>query len=489
MYNKLAQSSINYFKNVKKLINKKVKLTKNTRVRFAPEPNGILHIGHVKNIYINYVLSKYTKGKLNIRIDDSNPKTSKVKWIKGIIHNLIQLKFLNKKTKVTFTSNYFTRIKRFTKILIKKNLSYIDSQNIKTIKKLKGDFYNTGKRTSFIKRTTKEKLYLFKRMIKGLYKENEFIIRIFKNMRFKNIQMRDPIIYRIIFTKHFKTQHKYFIYPTYDIAHSLSDRIEKINISICSDEFKNNNGLYQWFIDKYNTIYKKDYLCNQFEFPRLEIKNHVTSKRQINRLNKKNKILNWIDNKLLTINNLISKGMNSKVIKTFIKEIGLSKKKSKIGIEKLNKLFSKYLTNKNYEQIISISNPIKIIILNEKTKFNKEIIINRTNLYKKKVLTLINQNKKQIKIKFIKKNLKTILFYYNKHKSDKTFNFIYKSEAKKATIKINKNNKIVTKSIIINKPNSIQLGKIIQIINLGFFKITKIKQNECTLIPILMFKR
>ncbi len=433
-----------------KIINKDIKKKKYNKIitRFAPEPNGFLHIGHIKSLYLNFNIAKNYNGKFYLRFDDTNPNTVKNIYIKQIKKDIkwLGIKW-NGKTK--YSSNYFNLYYKYAKILIKKKLAYVDEQSKKQIKINRGSFKYYGKNSPYRNRSIEKNLKIFKNMKNGLYKENSMCLRAKINMNSGNILLRDPILYRIKYKPHPRTKSKWCIYPMYDFAHCIADSIEKISHSICTLEFQNNRALYKWIIYNINT----KHIPKQYEISKLNITYNLTSKRKIKNLIKNNIINKWNDPRLLTISGLKNRGYNPKTLINFCKKLGISKQENIINISILEECLRKYL-NKTSERRISILNPIKIILKNIKKKISFNIPknpikpkIGKRKIYlypciyiEKKDFKKINKNLKKynkdiyIKLRYIgiikfKKKLK----YYNKYIKCK----YYKYNKKK-----NKNNKI-----------------------------------------------
>ncbi|WGH28185.1 MAG: glutamate--tRNA ligase family protein [Candidatus Shikimatogenerans bostrichidophilus] len=403
---------------------------KKLKFRFSPEPNGILHIGHIKAIYINFKLAKIYKTKINLRFDDTNPKNENYKFIKKIINDIKWLGF--KYNKITFTSDYFSILYKWSKNLIKKGKAYIQ-------KKTNNKIYNII--------NINDNLHLFKNMKKGKYKENNYILRAKINIKSKNYYLKDPIMYRIINKPHFKTNNKWYIYPTYDWAHGQSDYIEKISHSLCSIEFQNHKKLYNWFLNKiYNKKYNK-IKPKQIEFSRLNIIDSITSKRKLYILKKKKIINNYNDPRLCTINSFKKRGYKKKFLINFIKKIGYSKRENNISINVLETNIKKYLIKKS-PKLMVIFNPIKITIINLPKKSIKWIYIkdkkikNRIIPLTRKIYIEKNDFKKNKNNNFYRLNLINYvrLKYYNIIKIVKIIN-------NKIYCKLYNNNKILNKKI------------------------------------------
>ncbi len=507
-----------------KIINKDIKNKKYKKIitRFAPEPNGYLHIGHVKSIYLNYKIAKYYNGKFYLRFDDTNPNTEKNIYIKKIKQNIkwLGIKWHNG---IKYSSNYFNKYYKYAKILINKGLAYIDEQSKKQIKINKGSFKKNGINSPYRNRSIKENLNLFKNMKKGLYKEGSMCLRAKINMKSNNLILRDPILYRIKYKIHPRTKHKWCIYPMYDFAHCIADSIEKISHSICTLEFQNNRSLYKWIIKNIEV----NHIPKQYEFSKLNITYNLTSKRKIKTLIKQNIINGWNDPRLLTISGLKNRGYKPKIILNFCKILGISKQENIINISILNGYLRKYL-NKKSERRMCILNPIKIKLINIKKKkfyiyknpINPKLGKRKIYLYKyiyidkndfKKVKKKIKKNKKTIYIKLryagiikftknIKSNNKNIYIKCKYYKYNKNFNkknkikiihWISKKKSKKVTFRlfnnlflkenpnktknilkiINKNSILIKKGYI--EKNIINNNKIFQFEREGYFKLNK----------------
>ncbi|MDH3004858.1 MAG: glutamate--tRNA ligase family protein [Candidatus Shikimatogenerans sp. JK-2022] len=482
---------------------------KKIRFRFAPEPNGFLHIGHVKAIYLNFKLAKFFNSPIILRFDDTNPKTSNLFFVKKIIENIKWLGF--KWNKLSFTSDYFDILYKLAKKLIKKKKAYIQyKKNNKII-----NFKNIEKN-----------LFYFKNMKKGKYNENKYVLRAKINLKSSNYHLKDPVMYRIIKKKHFKTLNKWCIFPTYDWAHGQTDYIEKISHSLCSIEFENHRPLYNWFL-KY--IYSSNFnnlKPKQIEFARLNFFDSITSKRKLIFLKKKQIIKNFSDIRLSTIDSFKKKGYKPIFLKNFIKNLGYTKRNINISIEKLNSFIKKYLIKKS-DILMVILNPIKLIITNFKKKikwiftkdkkykipFTKIIFIEKEDFkekHDKNFYRLSFKNYVRLKFSYIIKAYKIIK---NKKKIIKILCKIYKKKKKKkikSTIqwvsnffkkKINiinykyiffKKNKIYNINSIKKKKGIINLDhkflkkkKIYQFLRIGFFYLYK-KKN---FLKIFYFKK
>ncbi|QJC33771.1 glutamine--tRNA ligase [Enterobacteriaceae endosymbiont of Donacia provostii] len=326
--------------------------------RFPPEPNGYLHIGHIKSICLNFFIAKFYKGNCFLRIDDTNPTTENIEYIKSIKKDLIWLGF-KWDGKIKYSSNYFDLMYNYAIELINKNLAYVDELSIEDIKKYRGTLSTAGKNSPYRNRSISENLKLFQNMRLGKFSEGKMSLRAKIDMKSKNIVMRDPVLYRIKFQKHHQTGIKWCIYPTYDFCHCISDAIEGITHSLCTLEFQDNRMLYNWIL---KNISIKHY-PKQYEFSKLQIEYGITSKRNINLLIK-NKIVNgWDDPRLLTISGLRRRGYTASSLKNFCYHIGITKQNNTIQLSYLESFIKKEL-NKIAPRAMAIIRPLKIIIDN-----------------------------------------------------------------------------------------------------------------------------
>ncbi|QJC33367.1 glutamine--tRNA ligase [Enterobacteriaceae endosymbiont of Donacia clavipes] len=363
----------NYYKNnfIFKIIEKDIKKKKYDMIctRFPPEPNGYLHIGHIKSICLNFLIAKHYKGKCFLRIDDTNPSTENIKYIKSIIKDLKWLGF-KWDEEIKYSSNYFDIMYKYAIELINKNLAYVDELNIKDIKNYRGTLLIAGVNSPYRNRSKEENLELFKKMHLGYFPEGSMSLRAKINMQSKIIIMRDPVLYRIKFKKHHQTGKKWCIYPTYDFSHCISDAIEGITHSLCTLEFQDNRRLYNWILNNISIgFYPK-----QYEFSKLQIEHNITSKRKINLLIQNKIIKNWNDPRLLTISGLRRKGYTASSLKNFCYRIGVTKQNNIIEKSFLESCIKSEL-NKIVPRTMAILRPLKIIINNfpEKKKIKLSI--------------------------------------------------------------------------------------------------------------------
>nr|WP_185874122.1 glutamine--tRNA ligase [Blattabacterium cuenoti] len=329
------------------------------KFRFPPEPNGYLHIGHVKAIYLNFELGKRYKAPVNLRFDDTNPIGEEKKFIESIKNDIIFLGF--KWEKECYASDYFQILYEWAIKLIKNNKAYVDNQSKINIQFQRKTPFEMGINSLYRDRSVKENLYLFEKMKDGCFEEESCVLRAKIDMNSSNMNMRDPIMYRILKKKHPRTKNKWCIYPTYDWTHGQCDYIEQISHSLCSLEFENRRPLYNWYIDQ---IWEKNKIKpKQIEFSRLNLNNTITSKRKIQYLINKKIIDTWDDPRIYTISGLRRKGYTSISIKNFIKKIGISKRNNIINPSFLEFNIRKHLNKISYRKMV-VFNPIKLIIDN-----------------------------------------------------------------------------------------------------------------------------
>jgi glutaminyl-tRNA synthetase len=339
----------------------------NLKLRFPPENNGELHIGHAKAICLNFELAKKYDRPCNLRIDDTNPLVEKQIYTDSIINDVKWLGY--EPSDITYTSNYFNFIYDCAVTLIKKGLAYVDDSTSEEIALMKGTTTLSGTSSKYSDtnfRSIQENLDLFNKMKLGEIKEGDKVLRAKIDMKSPNLLMRDPIIYRIIKTKHYKTGDKWKIYPMYDFAHPLSDYIEKITDSLCTLEFEPHRELYNWVL---NNCDLSDDKPEQTEFSRLNINYNITSKRKLKTLIENKIVTGYDDPRLHTLKGLKRRGFTPDSIKNFCEEISVTKKDGITSFELLEEILRKEL-NKNSIRLMAVLDPIKIIITNT----NKNII-------------------------------------------------------------------------------------------------------------------
>lgn len=325
--------------------------------RFPPEPNGYLHIGHAKSICLNFNMAEKFNGRCNLRFDDSNPAKEKQIYIDSIKSTIQWLGF--EFGTPLFASDYFDQLYEFAVELIKKGKAYVCSLGAEDIRKYRGTLTEPGKDSPYRERSVKENLKLFEKMKNGECKEEDHTLRAKIDMKSPNINMRDPIIYRIKKASHPRTGDRWCIYPMYDFTHCLSDSLEKVTHSLCSLEFEDHRPLYDWTLDELETP------CHpqQIEFARMNINYTVLSKRKLQKLVDENHVQGWDDPRLPTLEGMKRRGYTPESIKNFCNIIGISKKESRIDIGLLESCIRDDLNSKA-PRVMAVLKPLKVIIEN-----------------------------------------------------------------------------------------------------------------------------
>ena len=290
--------------------------------RFPPEPNGYLHIGHALSICLNFGLGIEYKGKTNLRFDDTNPTKEDVEYVESIMEDVKWLGF-KWEDKVLFASDYFDQLYEYAIKLIKKGVAYVDSSSLEEIKDERGTPTRPGILSKYRDRTVEENLDLFERMKKGEFSDGEHVLRAKIDMRSPNMNLRDPIMYRIRHAHHHRTGNDWCIYPMYDWAHGQSDSIEGITHSICTLEFENHRPLYNWFIEQLEIHHPR-----QIEFARLNLNYTIMSKRKLLRLVEDGIVSGWDDPRMPTISGLKRRGYTPESIRNFTQKVGVAKRDS-----------------------------------------------------------------------------------------------------------------------------------------------------------------
>ena len=325
--------------------------------RFPPEPNGYLHIGHAKSICLNFEISKKYNGKCNLRFDDTNPEKENEEYIESIKEDVSWLGY--KWDEIHFASDYFNDLYNFAIKLIQNDKAYIDSSSYENIKKERGTLKEPGKNSKDRERSKDESLKIFKEMREGLHEEGSYVLRLKINMASSNLNMRDPVIYRIKKTKHHRTGDEWCIYPLYDFTHCISDAIENITHSLCTLEFEDHRDLYNWVIKEINHPNHPQ----QIEFARLALEHNIMSKRKLVELVEKKYVSGWDDPRMPTISGLRRRGYTPNSIKDFCNRIGITKKNSSIEMGVLENTIREEL-NLSAGRIMGVLDPLKITITN-----------------------------------------------------------------------------------------------------------------------------
>ena len=342
---------------------------KNLCFRFPPEPNGFLHIGHVKAICLNFDLGEAFNAPVNLRFDDTNPTSEKKKYVEGIKEDILWLGY--KWDNECYASDYFDQLYLWAEELIRKGLAYVDSQDSKTIASQKGTPTTPGTESPYRDRAREQNLSLFSKMKAGVFEEGDHVLRAKINMSSPNMLLRDPVMYRIIHKSHQRTKNKWCIYPMYDWAHGQSDFVEKISHSLCTLEFKPHRELYEWFL--YALGANRDRAPKQREFARLNLSYTITSKRKLKRLIDEGHVTGWDDPRMPTISGLRKRGYTPESLKKFVRTAGIAKRENIIELSLLEFCVREHL-NKISPRIMAVLNPIKIIIENYPEGKEEELI-------------------------------------------------------------------------------------------------------------------
>ncbi|MCK5542911.1 MAG: glutamine--tRNA ligase/YqeY domain fusion protein [Desulfobacterales bacterium] len=337
---------------------KKNKNNGNVTTRFPPEPNGYLHIGHAKSMCLNFNMAEKYNGKCNLRFDDSNPAKEEQKYIDSIVSNVNWLGF-DYKEKPLFASDYFDKLYEYAVQLIKIEKAYVCSLSADQTREYRGTLKEPGKNSPYRERSIEENLDLFKKMKQGDFNEGEHVLRAKIDMSSPNINLRDPVIYRILKMAHPRTGNKWNIYPMYDFTHCLSDSIETITHSLCTLEFEDHRPLYDWILNELGT----ESHPQQIEFARMNINFTVLSKRKLKQLVDKEYVNGWDDPRMPTLEGLRRRGFTPESIKNFCNTIGISKKQSRIDYGLLENSLRNDL-NEKAPRRMGVLNPLLIEIEN-----------------------------------------------------------------------------------------------------------------------------
>lgn len=344
---------------INEIINEDLNNNKFNKVhtRFPPEPNGYLHIGHAKSICLNFGLAQDYNGLCNLRFDDTNPTKENIEYVNSIKEDIKWLGF-DWEDRLYFASDYFDQLYEFALKLIKKNKAYVDSQTLEEIRIARGTPTSPGKESPFRNRSVDENLELFQQMKEGKFKDGEHVLRAKIDMASPNMNLRDPIMYRIRHAEHHRTGNKWCIYPMYDWAHGQSDSIEKISHSICTLEFENHRPLYDWFLNELEIHHPR-----QIEFARLNLSYTVMSKRKLLQLVEEKIVDGWDDPRMPTISAFRRRGFTPESIRNFSERIGVAKRDNIIDVALLEHSIREDL-NKKAKRVMAVLKPLKVIIKN-----------------------------------------------------------------------------------------------------------------------------
>lgn len=352
------EKSLNF---IEQIIEKDLEEGKNKsriHTRFPPEPNGYLHIGHAKSICLNFGLGDKYNGKTNLRFDDTNPTKENDEYVQSIIEDVNWLGF-EWDGDICYTSDYFQQLYDWAVQLIDEGKAYVDEQSSEEMSAQRGTPQVSATPSPYRERPIAESLDLFKRMRDGEFPNGSMVLRAKVDLASPNMQMRDPVIYRIMHAHHHRTGNDWCIYPMYDFAHGQSDYIEKITHSICTLEFENHRPLYDWFLDQLATGDRPQ----QIEFARLNLNYTVMSKRKLLELVEENYVSGWDDPRMPTISGLRRRGYTPESIRNFADRIGVAKRDNVIEFSLLEFMVREHL-NKITDRVMAVLNPVKLTITN-----------------------------------------------------------------------------------------------------------------------------
>jgi glutaminyl-tRNA synthetase len=325
--------------------------------RFPPEPNGYLHIGHAKSICLNFGIARDYKGLTNLRFDDTNPTKEEQEYVESIQEDIRWLGF-DWADRLYYASDYFEQLFEFAVRLVKKGKAYVCDLNSDEIRQYRGTLTEPGKNSPDRDRSVEENLDLFERMRKGEFPDGSRTLRAKIDMASPNLNMRDPVMYRILHATHHRTGDAWCIYPMYDWAHGQSDSIEKITHSICTLEFEDHRPLYDWFVDQLGIYHPQ-----QIEFARLNLTYTVMSKRRLLQLVEEKHVKGWDDPRMPTISGLRRRGYTPESIRLFADRIGVSKSESTVDVALLEDCLRDDL-NKRSRRVMAVLRPLKVVIEN-----------------------------------------------------------------------------------------------------------------------------
>jgi len=325
--------------------------------RFPPEPNGYLHIGHAKSICLNFGLADEFKGLCNLRFDDTNPTKEEVEYVESIKEDVRWLGF-DWDDRLYYASDYFEQFYQCAVQLIKAGKAYVCDLSAEEIRKYRGTLTEPGRESPYRNRSVEENLELFERMRAGEFADGSRTLRAKIDMASGNINMRDPVMYRIMHAEHHRTVNKWCIYPMYDFAHCISDSIERITQSVCTLEFEDHRPLYDWFLDELRIYHPQ-----QIEFARLNLSHTILSKRKLIGLVEGGCVNGWDDPRMPTIAGLRRRGFTPESIRNFCDRIGVAKRESLVDIALLEHCLREDL-NRRVPRVMAVLRPLRVVIDN-----------------------------------------------------------------------------------------------------------------------------
>ncbi len=326
--------------------------------RFPPEPNGYLHVGHAKSLCINFGLAEKYHGKCNLRFDDTNPAKEDEEYVESIKRDIEWLGF--KWDKLLFASDYFDVMYQCAVTLIQKGLAYVSDETAEEIRLRRGTLTQAGEESPFRNRSVEENLKLFAEMKAGKYADGEKVLRAKIDMTSPNINMRDPVLYRVLHATHHNTGDKWCIYPMYDFAHPIEDAYEGITHSICTLEFEDHRPLYDWVVRECGFAEPRP---QQIEFARLNIQNTIMSKRFLKKLVDEGKVMGWDDPRMPTLSGMRRRGYPPQALKNFCERVGVAKANSEVEESYLYSCVRECL-NLTADRVMAVFDPVKVVLTN-----------------------------------------------------------------------------------------------------------------------------
>lgn len=326
--------------------------------RFPPEPNGYLHVGHAKSLCINFGLAEKYHGKCNLRFDDTNPAKEDEEYVESIKRDIEWLGF--KWDKLLFASDYFDVMYQCAVTLIQKGLAYVSDETAEEIRLRRGTLTQAGEESPFRNRSVEENLKLFAEMKAGKYADGEKVLRAKIDMASPNINMRDPVLYRVLHATHHNTGDKWCIYPMYDFAHPIEDAYEGITHSICTLEFEDHRPLYDWVVRECGFAEPRP---QQIEFARLNIQNTIMSKRFLKKLVDEGKVMGWDDPRMPTLSGMRRRGYPPQALKNFCERVGVAKANSEVEESYLYSCVRECL-NLTADRVMAVFDPVKVVLTN-----------------------------------------------------------------------------------------------------------------------------
>ena len=333
------------------------KFNNKVHTRFPPEPNGYLHIGHAKAICLNFNIAEEYNGKCNLRFDDTNPIAEEEEFVRSIQEDVKWLGF-DWEDRLCFASDYFQQMYEYAIQLIQKDSAYVCELTTDEIKNTRGTLNEPGSESPYRNRSVNENLYLFKLMRSGEFENGSKTLRAKIDMGHPNMNMRDPVIYRILHAHHHRTKDEWCIYPMYDWAHGLEDSIEGVTHSLCSLEFEDHRPLYDWYLDQLGAYHPQ-----QIEFARLNLSYTVMSKRKLKTLVENKHVEGWDDPRMPTISGFRRRGYTPEAIRNFMEEVGVAKRDNVMDVAKLESSLRSDLNQRSLRRM-AVLNPLKVVITN-----------------------------------------------------------------------------------------------------------------------------